>query len=201
MIKNVVFDIGNVLAGFVWQDFFKSFGFSQEICERIADATVRDPFWSEVDRGVLSEEELLAGFIKRDPEIEGEIRQVFQDISHMLIRYDYAIPWIRELKNQGYGVYYISNFGRQPHIQCSQVLDFLPEMDGGILSYQDQLIKPSSEIYRLFLKRYGLKAEECVFIDDTQVNITAALAEGMEGILFVTLEQTKQELQKKLLKK
>ncbi len=74
-------------------------------------------------------------------------------------------------------------------------------MDGGILSYQDQLIKPSPEIYRLFLKRYGLKAEECVFIDDTQVNITAALAEGMEGILFVTLEQTKQELQKKLLKK
>ena len=87
MIKNVVFDIGNVLAGFVWQDFFKSFGFSQEICERIADATVRDPFWSEVDRGVLSDEELLAGFIKRDPEIEGEIRQVFQDISHMITSY------------------------------------------------------------------------------------------------------------------
>lgn len=81
--------------------FFKSFGFSQEICERIADATVRDPFWSEVDRGVLTDEELLAGFIKRDPEIEGEIRQVFQDISHMLIRYDYAIPWIRELKTRG----------------------------------------------------------------------------------------------------
>ena len=194
MIKNVVFDIGNVLAGFVWQDFFKSFGFSQEICERIADATVRDPFWSEVDRGVLSDEELLAGFIKRDPEIEGEIRQVFQDKSHMLIRYDYAIPWIRELKNQGYGVYYISNFGRQSHIQCSQVLDFLPEMDGGILSYQDQLIKPSPEIYRLFLKRYGLKAEECVFIDDREENVQGAINVGMQGIVFKTYEQASNEL-------
>ena len=112
----------------------------------------------------------------------------------MLIRYDYAIPWIRELKNQGYGVYYISNFGRQPHIQCSQVLDFLPEMDGGILSYQDQLIKPQPEIYELLLSRYHLNPEECVFLDDTEKNLPPARALGMATILVENHEQAVRDL-------
>jgi len=46
-------------------------------------------------------------------------------------------------------------------------MNFLPEMEGGILSYKVHLIKPEPEIYQLLLKRYGLKAEESVFLDDT----------------------------------
>ena len=70
MIKNVVFDIGNVLAGFVWKDFYESFGFSQEINEKLANATVRSALWNELDRGKMTDEELLAGFIANDPSIE-----------------------------------------------------------------------------------------------------------------------------------
>ena len=54
MIKNVVFDIGNVLAGFVWKDFYESFGFSQEINEKLANATVRSALWNELDRGKMN---------------------------------------------------------------------------------------------------------------------------------------------------
>ena len=70
MIKNIVFDIGNVLAGFAWEDFYRSFGYSEEMFEKLADATVRRPFWNEMDRGKLSDEELLEGFIKNDSSIE-----------------------------------------------------------------------------------------------------------------------------------
>lgn len=194
MIKNVVFDIGNVLAGFAWKEFYRSFGFSDEIFEKLADATVRSDFWNEMDRGKLTDDQLLEGFIQNDPSIEKEIRQVFADVTDMILRYDYAIPWLRELKERGYRVYYISNFAHKAHVECEKALDFLAEMDGGILSYQDKLIKPDPEIYRLLLSRYGLKAEECVFIDDTEKNILAAQKEGMKGILFHTLEQTKEEL-------
>ena len=195
MIKNVVFDIGNVLAGFVWQDFYKSFGFSEEVYERLSAATVKSPFWNEMDRGVLSDDELLQGFIQNDPSIEKELREVFSNVKEMILRYDYAIPWVKELKSRGYGVYYISNFARKPHIECIEALDFLVEMDGGILSYQDKLIKPTPEIYQLLCSRYGLDAEECVFIDDTQINVDAAQKEGMKVITFHTLEQTKEELE------
>ena len=62
MVRNVVFDIGNVLAGFCWQEFYKSFGYSEEVFGKLADATVRSTFWNEMDRGKLSDEQLLEGF-------------------------------------------------------------------------------------------------------------------------------------------
>lgn len=195
MIRNIIFDIGNVLAGFVWEDFYKSFGYSDEVFEKLADATVRSKFWSEMDRGVLSDRELLDGFIANDPTIEQELRTVFDNVEKMILRYDYAIPWLQELKSRGFKIYYISNFAQKPHKECIKALDFLPEMDGGILSYQDKLIKPFPEIYQLLLNRYALKAEECVFIDDTKVNVDAAIKEGMKGIVFHTKEQACDELE------
>lgn len=198
MIKNVVFDIGNVLAGFAWKEFYDNFGYSEEINEKLANATVRSTLWNELDRGKMTDEELLEGFIANDPSIEGQIRQVFEDITNMILRYDYAIPWLKELKGRGYGVYYISNFSHRAHIQCAEALDFLKEMQGGILSYQEKVIKPSPEIYQLFLARYGLKARECVFLDDTPANVEAAQKEGMKGIIFRDLIQAKAELEQLL---
>ncbi len=196
MIKNIVFDIGNVLAGFVWEKFFRSFGYSEEIFEKLADATVRSPFWNEMDRGKLSDEELLEEFIRNDPSIEKEIREVFENVEGIIQRFDYAIPWIRELKEKGYHVYVISNFSRKAHVECIKALDFLEEIDGGILSYQEKLIKPAPEIYQLLCSKYDLKAEECVFIDDLQRNVEAARKEGMKGLVFESLDQAKVELER-----
>lgn len=195
MIRNVVFDIGNVLAGFIWEEFYRSFGYPEEIFERLADATVRSSFWNEMDRGGLSDEELIEGFIKNDPSIEKEIREVFKNVNGMIQRYDYAVPWIKELKKKGFHVYVISNFAHKAHMDCIKALDFLEEIDGGILSYQVKLIKPAPEIYRLLCSKYDLKAEECVFIDDLPKNVEAAQKEGMQGIVFQDLEQAKEELE------
>ncbi|WP_289284835.1 HAD family hydrolase [Parablautia intestinalis] len=198
MIKNIVFDIGNVLAGFAWQEFYLSFGFSEDIYEKLTKATIKSAFWNELDRGVLNDDELLEGFIRNDPSIEKEIREVFQSVEKMITRYDYAIPWVKELKDRGYGIYVISNFSHKAYIECADALDFLKETDGAILSFQEKLIKPMPEIYQLLTKRYGLKAQECVFIDDTAKNVDAAVKEGMKGIVFHTLEQVKTELEEML---
>lgn len=194
MIRNIVFDIGNVLAGFQWQEFFHSFGYSDEVFHKLADATVRSSVWNEMDRGKMSDEELLSAFIANDPSIEEQIREVFTDVKGMVVRYEYAIPWIRELKEKGFGIYVISNFARKAHAQCSDALDFLSEVDGAILSYQVELIKPAIEIYQLLCSRYGLEPQECVFIDDVEENVEAARRAGMQGIRFSTLAQTQKEL-------
>lgn len=201
MITNVVFDIGNVLAGFEWEAFYRGFGYSEEILKKLAKATVKSPFWNEMDRGRLQTEEILDCFIQNDPSIEKEIREVFQNVKQMITRYDYAIPWIREVKEKGCRVYVISNFAEKPYQDCSEALDFLSETDGAVLSYQEQMIKPSPEIYRLLCSRYGLKPEECVFIDDMPVNVEAAIEQGMRGILFRSLEQAKKELNEMLSEK
>lgn len=193
-IKNIIFDIGNVLVAFQWEQYYKSFGYSKEVLDRLAKATVLDVDWGEFDKGVLTEEEVCQLFIDNDPGIEAQIRETQADIKEMLGRYDYAVSWIQELKEKGYHVYYLSNFSAKAYRECIHTLDFLPLMDGGILSYRDKMIKPNPEIYHLLMDRYQLVPSECVFLDDTGVNIEAAIREGIHGIIFKNKEQAQEEL-------
>lgn len=196
MITTIIFDIGNVLADFTWEAHYRSFGYSEEILERLANATVKNPLWNEYDRGVMSDEEIVQSFIERDPGIEKEIREVLRDKGSMVVRNDYAIPWIQELKRKGYRTLYLSNFSERAEKECAKALDFLPYLDGGILSWKEKVIKPMPEIYQILIDRYGLVPEECVFLDDTQKNLTGAEAFGIHTILFRNQEQAMEELRK-----
>lgn len=194
MIRNIIFDIGNVLTDFRWKEFLSDKGFSEEMTDRIARASVLTPLWDEVDRGVWDIEKLMQEFIRKDPEIASELRLAFGNVKGMVTKRDYAIPWIQHLKAHGYKVYYLSNFSVKAYEDCIDALDFIPYMDGGILSYREKVIKPDAEIYRLLLSRYSLNAEESVFIDDTEKNVDAAKALGIHGICFRSREQADEEL-------
>lgn len=196
MIKTVIFDIGNVLTAFSWQKHFDSFGYAPHIVERLGKATVLSSDWCEYDLGNLSDDEILELFIENDPEIETELRHSLQDAHGILERCDYAIPWIDDLKAKGYRVLFLSNFSEKVLKECAHVMDFVPHMDGGVFSFKVHLIKPDPAIYKLILQEYNLQAEECVFIDDTLPNITAAEALGIHGIHFKNREQAVTELEK-----
>ena len=196
MVRNIIFDIGNVLVAFRWREYFKEFGYSQDVYERLCKATAMSPVWNEYDRGVWTEEEVLQAFIANDPEIEPQIRETLSNLKGLLVMYDYAVDWVKELKAKGYGVYYLSNYSWPAYRDCEEELAFIPHTDGGILSYREKVIKPDAAIYQLLMDRYGLKAEECVFLDDTEKNINGALAVGMKGIVFQNKEQAIKELQK-----
>jgi len=196
LIKNIIFDIGNVLTDFRWREFLQDKGFDEEMVERIARASILSPFWSEFDRGEWSDERLMEEFIKSDPEIEEQLHQAYDDIHDIVTIREYAIPWVKELKARGYRVWYLSNFAYKTAVECADALQFIPYMDGGILSYQDKVVKPDPAIYKLFLERFGLAAEECVFLDDTLKNIEAAQALGIHGICFQTKEQAEEELKR-----
>ncbi len=194
MVKNIVFDIGNVLTDFRWKEFLQEKGLDDAMIKRIARASVQTPYWDEFDRGAWEEEETMQAFIALDPGIEKELRLAYTNISGMVRKRDYAIPWIDALKAKGYGVYYLSNFSKKAYNECRDALDFLDHCDGGILSYRELIVKPDHDIYKLFLVRYGLKAEECVFLDDTQRNVDAAIACGFHSFLFTTKEQAQEDL-------
>lgn len=196
MIKNIIFDIGNVLMSFAYRTFFESFGYEGETLERLCKATAQSPDWNELDRGVLSYEEVLERFVQNDPQLEDIIRKVFVDLRGILGLYDYTEGWIKQLKEAGYGVYYLSNFFQKADEDCKELMGFLELTDGGILSYKDKVTKPDRQIYELLLERYDLKAEECVFLDDTEKNIIGAKAVGIQGILFENRAQAVEELQK-----
>ena len=94
-----------------------------------------------------------------------------------------AAELVRELKALGYGVYLLSNakedlpeyFPLIPGSEC---------FDDGIISARWKLLKPQPEIYQTLLREYGLRAEECFFVDDLNINVEAAMLTGMSGTVF-----------------
>ena len=194
MIKNIIFDIGNVLTDFAWEPFYRSFGYAEEIYERLVKATIGTQAWHEFDRGEWSDEKVFDAFVQNDPGIEKEIREVTENMHGIVTKRDFAIEWIQELKSKGYQVYVLSNFSKKIETECADALDFLPYTDGGILSYRDKVIKPDPVIYHLLMERYGLIPEECVFLDDLERNIIAARKCGMHGIIFTSKEKAEKEL-------
>lgn len=195
MIKNIVFDIGNVLVDYCWRDHIARFGFQGEILERIGRAMMLNPVWNEMDRGVWTNDQLLYGFISSDPEIEQEIRLVFSDISTIVRERPGSADWIRSLKAEGYQTYYLSNYSERAKKEAADQLSFLKELDGGVMSYVVQQIKPDAEIYQTLLDKYELIPEETVFLDDSALNIAAAVRLGIHGIQVFSQEQAKQDLQ------
>lgn len=194
MIKTVIFDIGNVLTTFSFHDFVKSFGFSDDIVKRLAKATVVHDVWNELDRGFLSAEEVMDLFIANDEGIEAEIRRVFNNTQGIVKKCEYAIPWVKELKEKGLQVLYLSNYSEKFRKEGADELDFIAYMDGGIFSYEVELIKPMKEIYKAIQKKYNLNPEECVFIDDLEANIQGAKECGFQTILFDNYENVVKKL-------
>ena len=183
MIRNVIFDIGQVLMRFDWPGFIEA-EVGRETGALLTEAMWNYGVWNELDRGVWSREELLAGFAAHAPGYEKEIRQVYEHVGRACARHDYAIPWLREMKEAGYHVFYLSNYSHYMMDEAPQVLDFLPLMEGGIFSCDVHFCKPDRRIYECLCERYGLIPEECYFIDDNGDNIRAAVEYGMHGSVF-----------------
>jgi len=101
---------------------------------------------------------------------------------------------VRELKEKGYALYALSNFSAETFPLTKKRFDVFNLFDGIVLSGEEKINKPDPEIYRRLLTRYGLKAEECLFIDDNLENIKAAQKLGFQTIHFTAANELRGEL-------
>lgn len=193
MIKIIVFDIGNVLAPFVWEECLREHGHSEEMVVRIGKATVKHPLWKEMDRSATLEEELIERFIANDPEIASEIRE-FLYYNDTVKEFDYSAGLISRLKENGYKVYLLSNYGGRNYRYAKEHFSFIKLADGEVISYEVGSVKPEPEIYEALINRYELNPQEAVFLDDMKVNIEAAETHGLHTILFENLNQALEAL-------
>ncbi|MGI6000026.1 MAG: HAD family phosphatase, partial [Candidatus Merdisoma sp.] len=84
MIDTVIFDLGNVLVGFGWEEWLRSIVPEEKDYLAVEQAVFRNPAWVEHDKGLLTEEEELEEFLSAAPEYEAEIRQVYKDIGRCI---------------------------------------------------------------------------------------------------------------------
>ena len=194
MIDTVIFDIGNVLAPFNWAGYIRRTLSDPATIETVNDAIRGHGLWEEFDRGVMKEEDIINGFISYAPDCEREIRLLCSHLGGSMDRADYAIPWLRSVKETGRRVMYLSNYSRFIMNDNPGVLDFLPMMNGGVFSCDVHLLKPDPAMYDCICKKYGLTPSRCAFLDDMEGNAKAARDFGMTGIHVKNHEQAKAEL-------
>ena len=186
--------MGGVLIRFDTERYVRDFSLRAEdgaILEREVFGSVE---WVLADGGFLTEEEALAAMLRRLPErLYEPARALVTAWERWMQPMTGMAALIAALKARGFGIYLLSNATvRQP--------DYWPlipgsaEFDGGVVSALCRLLKPEPAIYRLLLERYGLQAEECLFIDDLAVNIAGARRVGMPGIVFRGTEALRREL-------
>lgn len=199
MIRNIVFDIGHVLIGFDWRSYLRT-RFDEKTSQAVGAAIWGSGHWPELDRAVLSVEEILDLFISKRPDYEKEIRQAFEEVGDCVTKRDWPVPLVEELKEKGYKVYFLSNYSEHVMNANRGALDFIGHMDGGVFSCDVHMIKPDPGIYRALLEKYDLRPEECIFIDDVPANIAAARKLGFKGIVFRNYEQMRTDLGKALQK-
>jgi len=196
MIKNVIFDIGNVLVDFRWRVLMEELKLPKETQAIFENTVFGSRWWGELDHGIYEESEILRNFREDNREHLEEFNLVWDNRDRLVEPYTYAVSWIEQLKTSGCRVYLLSNYPRDIFTLHAEhgSFPFLELVDGKVVSGFVRMIKPNADIYEYLLKEYDLKASESVFIDDREDNVRTARGLGMKGIVFQGYEQACEEL-------
>ena len=185
----VIFDVGNVLYDWDPRLLYAPVFAGRGIDGSALDAFLRDVCTKEwhfqFDRGEPFADG-AAELISRFPQHAEMIRlwgeRFVDQVGGML-------PGMRgivdDLHAGGVPVYAISNFSGEfwPPFRAREAWLFDRFRDV-VVSGDEGLVKPDPAIYRLALRRFGLRPEEALFVDDREENVAGAVAVGMHAVLF-----------------
>jgi len=183
MYKSIVFDLGGVMVDFDPKTYLVDRFCNAEVEEQVSQLTFESEEWKLLDAGLITRSEANLRLLARAKEYGRafEVQGVLDDWLHILRPRRRMQELVRRLKNHGYSVYYLSNIPEDV-LALLKERGVLDRFDGGVASCEVHINKPDPRIYQALLDQYGLKASECVFIDDNLANVQAAFTLGFVGI-------------------
>ena len=185
MIRNIVFDMGNVLIYFDRDIFLSRVGLKdpadRELLKREVYLSLE---WACLDSGALTPKEAEPLMCARLPErLHGYVRRLVSEWARPILPVPGMEQLVRELKANGYGIYLLSNAAVDQH-------DYWPSVpgsdcfDGTVISADEKCVKPEQRIYGILCERFSLNPGECLFIDDAGLNAEGAVRFGMQALVF-----------------
>lgn len=187
MIKNIVFDMGQVLVGYDGDLVCRHFIEDENERREVNTAVFLSPEWVFLDMGVMPEETALKKMQSRlDTEHKREMAALcfYHWHEYNMKAKEGMEELVRWLKSMGYGIYLCSNASVRLLTCYKEIIPAVECFDGLLFSAEVLCIKPQKEMYEHLFKRFHLKPEECFFIDDLDLNIEGARACGMDGYCF-----------------
>ncbi len=186
MLKNLVFDFGNVLVVFKPEEHLRQYVQSDEEAMELRNLIWESKPWKDADIGLCGRQETFERLCEMYPEKTDLLEKILFECSEWLTIPQQVKDTIRKLQAAGYNLYYISNTNPMDYETMMKNHAILHELKGGLASYQEKMLKPDPAIYQLLLDRYQLKAEECLFVDDMAVNTASAEKVGYRTLTLTT---------------
>ena len=184
MIRNILFDMGNVLIHFDRRIFLDRLDISEADKQLLLREVFLSVEWVQMDRGTLREETAEPLMCQRLPEyLHGAVHSLVSLWDEPILPIAGMAELVEELKHNGYGIYLLSNASLRQHAYWHKIPGW-QFFDGTVISADENVMKPHPDYYRIALERFGLKPEECFFIDDAPANIEGALYCGIPGTVF-----------------
>lgn len=184
MLKNIIFDFGNVIMNYNPDEILNHYELSPEDHDLIRKTIFESKEWGEIDSGKITEEEATEIFISKVPDkLKSKVKQIMATWPENVDFYEPVFNYMEELRKQGYKIYGLSNTGMQfaNFVKNSEMGNYF---DGYVFSAQEKLMKPDRRIYERLIARYILNPEESIFIDDLKANTDAAKKLGMLAFTF-----------------
>jgi len=195
LIRNVIFDLGGVLVTWRPQEIIDAFYADDALRAAVRERVFQHPDWVEMDRGMLDEPALVARFAERMDRPISEMAALLDHVRDSLRPLPASVALASSLRDRGLTLYALSNMSMPMFRHLESRYGFFGLFDGIVISGDVKLLKPEREIYEHLVSRFGVRAEETVFIDDLPRNVEAARDVGLEAIRFESLEQCARELE------
>lgn len=180
MIKNIIFDLGNVILKGTPSVILENLKLEDELYNDVKENFFND--WLKLDLGLISVDDFF---------YQCNFKSIISnELKERLINYykyrpfnDDVLNVLYDLKNKKYNIYLLSNNNKET-ANYLRTLDFYQYIDGDVYSCDYNIVKPNIEIYKILLNKYNLIPQECIFIDDDQNNIEIATKLGFNTIKY-----------------
>lgn len=188
VIKNLIFDVGNVLLEYRWYQMLLDCGLTEEEAKEARILIFENKLWSEFDLGNLATQEIIDLYCKELPQYEEVLRWFFGHLECMHIAREDVWERVHALKEKGYRIYLLSNYSKDFFEVHTKGASFMDDIDGKVVSYEIHEMKPDKVIYEHLLSKYDLKPAESVFFDDRPENTAAAEELGIKSYTITSKE-------------
>ena len=183
MIKNIIFDLGNVIINYNQKQIINSFTQKEDEIKYIYDEIFHAPEWELMDLGNITNDEAIEVINKRN---EFKYEKLTKDFLHEWYKKQTInreiVEIAKKLKRNGYKLFVLSNMANLTY-EYFKNDEFFSLCSGIVISAHEHVKKPDEKVYELLLDRYHLTVAECLFIDDepSEENYKTANKMGIKG--------------------
>ncbi len=193
-VRNVVFDIGNVMVRWAPLEITRlTFG-EQRCSEELASSIFQSKIWLDLNKGLLTESEAKQQYQQHLSLTELECEKLFYYVKQSQLLIFGSVDLLERIKRAGYHVFALTDNVTEIVEYLQSTYSFWPLFDGSTVSADVGLLKPQPEIYQALLDQQRINAHETVFIDDMPHNVVGAQDQGMFAIQFENSAQCEKDL-------